>query len=290
MNLHTLIFTENNCYKTGRTIKVRGVMVHSTGANNPELRRYVGPDDGLLGENRYGNHWNQPMSPGVCVHGFIGKLADGTIAAYQTLPWEHRGWHCGGGQNGSGNDTHISFEICEDHLEDAAYFAAVYREAVELTAHLCRLYGLDPMADGVVIDHREGHQRGIASNHGDVDHWFPRYGKSMDTFRKDVAALLDGAAPEVPAAPKPEPTGKETRYTMNMRTLYRGIKGEDVKALQILLRYRGYDIGTTGEKKDGVDGSFGPAMDRAVRAYQADRGLSVDGRAGPATMGSLLGV
>ena len=53
MNLHTLIFTNNACYKAGRKITPKGIMVHSTGANNPWLKRYVGPDDGLLGKNQY---------------------------------------------------------------------------------------------------------------------------------------------------------------------------------------------------------------------------------------------
>ena len=86
MNLHRLILTENDCYKAGRTIAPQGVMVHSTGANNPNLRRYVGPDDGLLGANHNGNHWNR-SGIDACVHAFIGKLSDGSIATYQTLPW-----------------------------------------------------------------------------------------------------------------------------------------------------------------------------------------------------------
>lgn len=188
MNLHKLIFTENACYKAGKKIKPKGIMVHSTGANNPKLSRYVGPDDGKLGANKYGNHWNRAMSREVCVHAFIGKLADGSVATYQTLPWEHRGWHCGKGKKGSGNDTHISFEICEDGLTDAAYFGKVYTEAVELCVYLCKLYGLTA-AD--IIDHSEGYKQGIASNHGDVKHWFTKHGKSMDTFRADVKALLD---------------------------------------------------------------------------------------------------
>lgn len=53
MNLHKLIFTENACYKAGKKITVKGIMVHSTGANNPNLRRYVGPDDGLLGDTTF---------------------------------------------------------------------------------------------------------------------------------------------------------------------------------------------------------------------------------------------
>ena len=207
MNLLTCIFTENRCYKTGATIKPKGVMVHSTGANNPNLRRYVQPVSttpdraGLLarlGTNPNGNHWNR-AGLNVCVHGFIGKLADGSVAAVQTLPWDRRGWHAGNGSSGrSANDTHISFEICEDGLTDPDYFDRAYREAVELTAMLCKQYGLDPLADGVVICHSEGYRRGIASNHGDVLHWFPRFGKSMDDFRADVAAEL-GRRPEAPA-------------------------------------------------------------------------------------------
>nr|CAO82967.1 hypothetical protein [Streptococcus pneumoniae] len=155
MNLHKLILTENACYKAGRKITVKGIMVHSTGANNPNLKRYVGPDDGLLGKNQYGNHWNtyHPGGREVCVHAFIGKLADGTIATYQTLPWNHRGWHAGG----SANNTHIGFEICEDGLSDYAYFKKVYREAVELCAYLCKEYGL---TEQNIICHSEGYKQG----------------------------------------------------------------------------------------------------------------------------------
>lgn len=78
----------------GTPLVPRGVMVHSTGANNPYLRRYVQPDDGELGKNRYDNDWNRPGLP-VCVHAFLGKKAGGGIAVYQTLPWEVQAWHCG---------------------------------------------------------------------------------------------------------------------------------------------------------------------------------------------------
>ena len=177
MNLHKLILTQNACYKAGQKITVKGIMVHSTGANNPYLKRYVGPDDGLLGVNKYNNHWNQPTPDGrqICVHAFIGKLADGTIATYQTLPWNHRGWHAGG----AANNTHIGFEICEDGLNDlgaasaSVYFGKVYKEAVELCVYLCKMYNL---TEKDIICHKEGCAKGIASNHGDVMHWFPKFG------------------------------------------------------------------------------------------------------------------
>jgi len=195
MNLHKLILTNNACYKAGITITPKGIMVHSTGANNPWLKRYVGPDDGLLGKNQYNNHWNQDKPGGrqVCVHAFIGKLADGSIATYQTLPWNHRGWHAGG----SANNTHIGFEICEDGLADALYFNAVYKEAIELCVSLCKEFDL---TEKDIICHSEGYKKGIASNHSDVMHWFPIHGKNMDAFRGDVKKAL--------SPPLPSPTKK----------------------------------------------------------------------------------
>lgn len=187
--IRQIYLTNNNCYKAGQYITPKGVMVHSTGANNPYLKRYIAPNDGLIGVNQYGNHWNQPTPDGQqkCVQGFIGKLNNGEVAIYKTLPWNMRGWHAGG----SANNTHIGFEICEDGLNDSVYFNKVYQKAVELTAYLCELYNLNPLADGVVIGHYEGYQRGIASNHADPGHWFSRFGKSMNTFRQDVYNLMN---------------------------------------------------------------------------------------------------
>ena len=211
MNLRTLITLEVAEKAVPITITVKGIMVHSTGANNPNLKRYVGPNDGLLGENQYGNHWNtyHPGGREVCVHGFIGKLADGTIATYQTLPWDHRGWHAGG----SANNTHIGFEICEDGLSDGTYFKKVYQEAVELCAYLCKQYGL---TEKDIICHSEGYKRGIASNHGDVMHWFPKHGKSMDTFRAAVKELLN-TEEDTPAQEEQKPT---TEYPEKLTSGY----------------------------------------------------------------------
>lgn len=193
MRLQQQLLVKNDCYKSGRTIQVQGVMVHSTGANNPKVSRYV-PGNTIIGTNTGGNHWNTSGLK-VCVHAFLGKFADGEVGVVQTLPWNYRGWHCGTGTSGkSANSTHISFEICEDGLTDPMYFSKAYREAVELTAMLCKQYSLDPLKDGVVICHSEGYKRGIASNHADVLHWFPRHGKSMDDFRRDVAEQVTSAS------------------------------------------------------------------------------------------------
>ncbi|MEG1537744.1 MAG: N-acetylmuramoyl-L-alanine amidase [Clostridiales bacterium] len=206
MNLHKLFLSKNACYITGRTIVPQGIMVHSTGANNPTLKRYVGPDDGRLGKNLNNNHWNQYQPDGheVCVHAFIGKLADGKIATYQTLPWHYRGWHAGG----TANNTHIGFEICEDNLSDAIYFSQVYTEAVELCIYLCKQYHL---TEKNIICHSEGYKLGIASNHGDVMHWFPKHGKNMTAFREAVKAGL-----VVNSTPLPAVTASGKLYRVQM--------------------------------------------------------------------------
>ena len=213
MNLRQSFLANNECYIAGKTIIPAGIMLHSTGAPNPNLRRYVGPDDGLLGHNQFHNHWNVYHPEGrdigphaytndgkgrclvcggrqVCPHAFIGKLADGSIATYQTLPWDMRGWHAAG----RANDSYIGIEVCEDGLTDAAYFEAVYREAAELCVYLCGLYGIKPEAPSL-IDHSEGAALGIAGKHADVMHWWPKHGKDMGVFRADARKLLSAATP-----------------------------------------------------------------------------------------------
>lgn len=303
MNLRKLIFTENRCYKAGRTIKPKGIMVHSTGANNPWLKRYVGPDDGLLGKNAYNNHWNMG-NISVCVHGFIGKLADGSIATYQTLPWDHRAWHAGG----SANDTHIGFEICEDDLKDGEYFKKVYQEAIELCVYLCKMFGF---TEKDIICHSEGCKKGIASNHGDVMHWFPKHGKSMDTFRDEVKALLDGeekVEEPVQVAPAPVESYSLTQFVKDIQkacgAAVDGIAGWETLSKTVTLsatknrkhaavkpvQKRLYALGYTevGEA-DGIAGSM---FDQAVKRFQKDNGCWVDGEItkGNSTWRKLLGI
>lgn len=67
-------------------------------------------------------------------------------------------------------------------------FNAVYNNAVKLFGWLCKYLGAKPSE---IICHSEGHTQGIASNHGDVMHWFPYHGKDMNAFRKDVQDWID---------------------------------------------------------------------------------------------------
>ncbi len=195
MKLVESILTRNPCYAAGRKITVKGLMLHSVGCPQPKASAFI-------------SSWNSSSHGSSCVHGFIDGN-DGTV--YQTLPWNHRGWHCGSGNKGSGNNTHIGVEMCEpacirytagsnftcSNLAEAKAVAKrTYEAAVELFAYLCKKYSLDPLADGVIISHREGHSRGIASNHGDPEHLWTQLGTgyTMDGFRRAVKAAMGGAS------------------------------------------------------------------------------------------------
>lgn len=56
-------------------------------------------------------------------------------------------------------------------------------------AKLCYVYELNPLKN--IVCHREAHVLGYASNHTDVMHGFPKHGKSMDDFRKDVKKKIE---------------------------------------------------------------------------------------------------
>lgn len=71
--------------------------------------------------------------------------------------------------------------------------------------------------------------------------------------------------------------------SLKLPVLKRGMKNDIVEALQTLLSgHTGYAL--------GVDGSFGPATEEALEAFQSDHALQVDGSCGPATWAALLGV
>lgn len=200
LRIYQRFFDRSDCYKADVTSRFVGVQVHSTGANNPYLKRYVQPDDGLLGVNVNGNSHNRP-GVDVCANAYIGKQEDGTVAVYQTLPWDTRCWISGKGENGNANKLgYIGYEICEDDLTSDAYFeAAVMTAAVNLTAYLCKMMGRQP--DDVIASYDEGHALavmdhselsalGLASGHADITHWLRRYGKRMSDFRKEVALAM----------------------------------------------------------------------------------------------------
>lgn len=203
MDIITAYATKNDCYKKAQKMTPAGIVVHSTGANNPYLKRYVdAPDE--VGVNAYGNHWNNPasvMGRSVCVHSFIGYDKNKVVKVANILPYNYCCWGVGSGSKGSYNysPAYIQFEMCEDGLIDKAYMEAVYKVAVEYCVYLCKKFNLSV---NNIVSHKEAHALGYGSNHGDPNNWWDRYGRTMNDFRAAVKAGLekDSAADVKPAS------------------------------------------------------------------------------------------
>lgn len=75
----------------------------------------------------------------------------------------------------------------------------------------------------------------------------------------------------------------EADFYVGMRILRKGCEGEDVRALQILLKYLGHYDGN-------VDGIYGPLTAAAVGKFQSKAGLEPDEVAGILTISALWGV
>ena len=190
MAIVTEYMTKNPCYQSGRTITVKGLMLHSVGCAQPNPRVFV-------------KNWNSASYDRACVHGFIGEdEAIITLPCLETAGKAMRAWHCGA----SGNNTHIGVEMCEpgnikytggasftcaDLTTARSFVRKTTEQAVELFAQLCKFHGLNPVQD--IVSHAEGHALGIASNHADPDHLWRGLGMdyNMDDFRRDVAERLE---------------------------------------------------------------------------------------------------
>lgn len=185
--------TQNKCYQIGTPLKPRGIMLHSIGCPQPNAAVMA------QSYNVY-----RPNGQSVCVHAFVQR--DGKV--YQTLPWTVQAWHCAGSANG----THIGIEMTEpasiaytgngaewrdlNPTATETHVRGTYAAAVQLFAQLCAQFGLDPLADGVIISHSEGRMRGVASPHADPEHLWKPFGLTMHGFRQDVYKAMHGTEKE----------------------------------------------------------------------------------------------
>lgn len=84
----------------------------------------------------------------------------------------------------------------------------------------------------------------------------------------------------VESKPQVKEEGKLLKVMKN-KVVRSGNKGDHVKMLQSSLTMLGYNV-------NGIDGHCGPGCVNAIKSYQRDNGLSVDGSCGPATWTSIL--
>lgn len=179
-NLIQKICTKNDCVKQGSKLEsLKYLIVHSPGVYPAIVRA-------ASGKNPWCDRWNKTGVEKM-VNGFIDDTG-----AYQTAPLDLACWQVG---THEGNYNAIGFELCE--LETQAEFEKVWSNAVRVYADLCQEYG---MSVSQIYGHYEAHAAGFASNHADPKTYFGRFGKTMDDFRADVQAVLNGNEAEEPAS------------------------------------------------------------------------------------------
>ena len=195
MNIVQQFIAQNDCFKANvnrvdsRYVKFQDngptdLMLHSAGCAQPDADVFF-------------RAWNKPNVQ-KAVHAFIDA---NTGDVHQFLEWNYRGWHSGG----TANNTHIGVEMCEsgyiqytgantfdvlNRTRAVADCVRAYHSAVELFAYLCEMWQLDPVTN--ICSHKEGYELGIATNHGDPEHYWKGLGMNytMDTFRQNVYDLI----------------------------------------------------------------------------------------------------
>ena len=158
-----------------------------------------------------------------------------------------------------------------------------YEAAVELFAFLCRRYGLDPVADGVIISHKEGHARGLASGHGDPEHLWQGMGTAytMDGFRLDVAAALagrkTGRQTEIKAGDRVKVSPEAVYYTG--KEMPDWVKGDSWRVKSV-----SGDRAVLGENESGRDINS-PVSVKYLTADRDSEGNDAPGKGGVAKTG-----
>jgi peptidoglycan hydrolase-like protein with peptidoglycan-binding domain len=187
-------------------------------------------------------------------------------SAVRGLPLGIVAWGC----YSRGNAVSVQFELTS--VGDASPTPATQMRAAPLVAEVCRRYGI-PIRKLTADQVRAG-ERGICG-HGDVTQAWHQ-GNHMDPGPMfawgDFMRYVSNAAGAVPGGPPPA-YPSYPGYTLYLRRP--PMRTSDVGTWQARMSVRGWRI--------AVDGIYGPQSERVCRAFQAEKGLHVDGIVGPIT-------
>ena len=157
-------------------------------------------------------------------------------------------------------------------------------------------FGVDPIPQNVLVNifikkdgkwtHTGFYYNGSTCECSSGVQYFEKMKANRWTHWAIAACFANGY--QLPAEPDKEPEKEPAKepdkgdQTVSKKTIRRGDKGDLVKECQTMLKSLGYDLG-----KYGVDGDFGQATEKAVKAFQKDHKLSQDGVVGPKTWDAL---
>ncbi|MBW8383947.1 MAG: N-acetylmuramoyl-L-alanine amidase [Youngiibacter sp.] len=174
-----MFMTLNACYlwniQKGISIVPTMIIIHSTAT--PGI---------MAGE--WFKRWNDSDRK-VGIHAFIDAFE-----FWQYLPFNMWAW----GVGGKANAYAIQIEMCEDLNHEEGYFRKTLANTIKKVAEWCVKFNIPVNR---VIAHYEAYLAGLGSNHADPRHWWSKFDYTMDDFRKDVQAAIDGPPVVVPMKP-----------------------------------------------------------------------------------------
>lgn len=190
LNIIKNYLTKNRCYQNNVKREPVGIQIHTIGTGQGTAQSVA-------------DYWNQ-SAVSACVTYCVDCDVAGKVL--QLLPEDVYSWADGGW----GNKKLITIEICEsDYMQytgGANYkitnekkfkedILRGYNTAILLCADICKRYGWNPtkkFSNGLYLisSHDEGRRLGLSTAHVDPTHLWPKIGKTMDDFRKEVKAAI----------------------------------------------------------------------------------------------------
>lgn len=203
----SMFMTQSVWYKTAEKRKPTGILWLSSNKNNSMLNAFCQPDDNAsdkqiwldrLGINSLHNDWNHSYQT-MGFNCWVGRLQDCTVSALQVSPWDFVSWDNRESSIGSScSDGWIKICICEDNLKNPKYFNEVYNEACDVTAYLCKEFGINPngigICDGLMLSNItndfDAKALGIYTSCSNLKDWMSANGKNMSIVRQDINKII----------------------------------------------------------------------------------------------------
>ena len=287
-------------YPSGGMDRIRGVTIHNTdwittAAETTPAEQYTRATlNGNMGD--------------VIVHYYVDN-----VCAWQNLPHKVHGWHAADG-NGDGNMQTIAIECIMDGSGSERSKKSEDNAARLAAALLKQLgFGIDQLfthqhwysrkyCPAYILPHWEEFKRKVQGYLGETPSApapteMYRIRKSWDDSKSQIGAYtnLESAKSVCKSGyyvfdekgnkvyPLEDMKNSTSNISVELRQLRKGMKGKDIEAMQAILIAKGYSCGTYG-----TDGEFGSSTENAVRSFQTDRKISVDGIVGIKTWSELF--
>ena len=287
-------------YPSGGMDRIRGVTIHNTdwittAAETTPAEQYTRATlNGNMGD--------------VIVHYYVDN-----VCAWQNLPHKVHGWHAADG-SGDGNMQTIAIECIMDGSGSERSKKSEDNAARLAAALLKQLgFGIDQLfthqhwysrkyCPAYILPHWEEFKRKVQGYLGETPSApapteMYRIRKSWDDSKSQIGAYtnLESAKSVCKSGyyvfdekgnkvyPLEDMKNSTSNISVELRQLRKGMKGKDIEAMQAILIAKGYSCGTYG-----TDGEFGSSTENAVRSFQTDRKISVDGIVGIKTWSELF--